>query len=144
MDKRDVLVRSAPFEEVPSYLMAADVAILLRERLPINHYASPTKLGEYWLSGLPVLTTKGVSDALRHIEEHSEMGVVLDPEAPETWPSVYARLKAEYLDESRREDVRHEAVRHYSRARFLEAYEGILDGLLREIGADESVFPGGD
>ncbi|HUT23804.1 MAG TPA: glycosyltransferase [Sumerlaeia bacterium] len=133
--QRDVLVRSVPFEEVASHLMAADVGMLLRESLPINHYASPTKLAEYWLTGLPVLTTKGVSDAIGHIEGRPCMGVVMDPDAPETWPSVYATLQAGPFREPRREDVRREAAQHFSRSHFLEAYGALLDDLCGEIEA---------
>jgi len=48
--------------EVPAYLSAGDVALLLRRPDPINMSASPVKFAEYALSGLKIAISAGVSD----------------------------------------------------------------------------------
>jgi glycosyltransferase involved in cell wall biosynthesis len=58
----DVTAASAPHREVPSYLMAADVGLLLRRRDSVNAVASPTKLAEYLMTGLPVAASEGIGD----------------------------------------------------------------------------------
>lgn len=46
-----------PYEEVPAYLCAADLAILLRDVSITNRVAMPIKLSEYLCCGLPALVT---------------------------------------------------------------------------------------
>ena len=48
--------------EIRKYLNAADVALLLREDVPMNNVASPTKFAEYLMCGLPVVISPNVGD----------------------------------------------------------------------------------
>jgi len=57
-----VTLLSLGHSEVPDYLPAMDVGVLLREESVVNRVASPTKFAEYLASGVPVLTT----DVLEH------------------------------------------------------------------------------
>lgn len=61
--KDDIIVKSVPFEEVPAYLSAADVAFALREPKFSMVGVSPIKLGEYLLMGLPTIASKGMGDS---------------------------------------------------------------------------------
>jgi glycosyltransferase involved in cell wall biosynthesis len=62
MDERSVHVLTVPHVEVPNYLSAADFAFSTIRPTPIKRYQCPIKNGEYWASGLPILTTEGISD----------------------------------------------------------------------------------
>jgi glycosyltransferase involved in cell wall biosynthesis len=62
-------ILSAPFKEMNDYYNAADVAFLIREAKPLNFVASPTKFGEYCLSGLPVLLNETVQQAVEYSGE---------------------------------------------------------------------------
>lgn len=56
---RDVVVStSVPFQSVPTYLNACDVAFLIRDNHVMNAVASPTKLAEYLACGLPVISSE--------------------------------------------------------------------------------------
>ena len=55
------VVRAA-HEEVPDYLAAADVGLLLRERLLVNQVAAPVKFAEYLATGNPVIISEGIGD----------------------------------------------------------------------------------
>jgi glycosyltransferase involved in cell wall biosynthesis len=57
LDGDAVHVAGVAHRDVPAYLSAADVGLLLREDIIVNRVASPTKLGEYLACGLPVVTT---------------------------------------------------------------------------------------
>ncbi|MEX2512914.1 MAG: hypothetical protein WD398_08415 [Cyclobacteriaceae bacterium] len=57
-----ILIKSVPFEEVPFYLAAADVGLSLRQHAPSLAGLAPIKIGEYLLSGLPVIASPGVGD----------------------------------------------------------------------------------
>jgi glycosyltransferase involved in cell wall biosynthesis len=58
-----IRVIEAAYDEVNSYLNAADAGFLLREKNRLNEVASPTKFAEYCLTGLPVIMQNTVKDA---------------------------------------------------------------------------------
>lgn len=53
-----VISTSVPFQSVPAYLNACDVAFLIRDNHVMNAVASPTKLAEYLACGLPVISSE--------------------------------------------------------------------------------------
>lgn len=58
-----IFVRKVPFEEVPNYLSAADVAFAIREPKFSMQGVAPIKLGEYLLMGLPTIASIGIGDS---------------------------------------------------------------------------------
>lgn len=60
-------VKKVELLEVNRYLNAADVGLLLRENIPMNNVASPTKFAEYLMAGLPVIISSGVHDFAENI-----------------------------------------------------------------------------
>lgn len=56
-----------PFEQMPRYLSAADVAILWREDNPVNNVASPSKFSEFATMGLYVIHNGTVGLAEHYI-----------------------------------------------------------------------------
>jgi hypothetical protein len=57
-------LHTAPYTAMNGFLNAADCGMLLRERSPINDVASPTKFGEYCLTGLPVILDGNVQQTI--------------------------------------------------------------------------------
>ncbi len=55
-----------PFVEMNAYYNLADFAILLRDNKQLNFVASPTKFGEYCLSGLPVIMNNTVNQSVEY------------------------------------------------------------------------------
>ena len=68
--------------EVPEYLAAADVGLLLREPNIVNKVASPVKFGEYLASGTPVIIGEGVGDYSSDVRSRG-LGVCLDIRLPD-------------------------------------------------------------
>lgn len=68
MPERRVLIRSAPNEEVPSYLVASDFGLMARRICGVNRVACPTKGMEYLAAGLPMVLTPGIGDMARFAE----------------------------------------------------------------------------
>ena len=62
VDAGHITTRSVPHDQVASYLVAADLGLLLREDTPTNHVASPVKFAEYLRCGLPVILTSYIDD----------------------------------------------------------------------------------
>jgi len=51
------MIKCLPQKEISKIQSIADMAFFLRDDLPLNHHAFPTKYAEYLASGIPVLTT---------------------------------------------------------------------------------------
>ncbi|MBX2829849.1 MAG: hypothetical protein KTR23_01520 [Rhodospirillales bacterium] len=64
-DRKNVTVLSALLEEMNGYLNAGDAAFMIRDNLPLNAVAFPTKFAEYGLCGLPVIMNSAVPDAAK-------------------------------------------------------------------------------
>ena len=56
------IVKSVPFEEIPSYLSVADIAFAIREPKFSMQGVAPIKLGEYLLMGIPTIASAGIGD----------------------------------------------------------------------------------
>lgn len=58
----NVVVKSVAFAEVPLYLSSADVGLAIRQPSYSMQGVAPIKIGEYLLSGLPVVASGGIGD----------------------------------------------------------------------------------
>jgi len=85
IEPRDVQVIKVPHGEVPGYLCAADVGVLLREDTLTNNVAAPIKFHEYMCCGLPCILSENIGDTAQVIREIGA-GIVLDSKG--TVPSV--------------------------------------------------------
>ena len=85
---KEITLLSADYWEVPRYLMASDIGLLLRDNTHINRVAFPTKYSEYLSSGLYVLTTESVKDIAGYTNKYPITGYVL---------RNYPKLKSEEL-----------------------------------------------
>ncbi len=59
---KNIIIDSTPFSNVHEYIMAGDVGLILYGEGFSNIGRSPTKLGEYWASGLPVVSLSKIGD----------------------------------------------------------------------------------
>ena len=75
--KADYTLLSVEHIDVPKYLMAADMGLLLRQRHPLNEVASPVKFAEYLMCGLPVMITRGIGDTAEVITTY-RAGIVIE------------------------------------------------------------------
>jgi len=77
----DYTVMSVPHADVPKYLGAADIGLLLRESSPVNQVASPVKFAEYLACGVPVILSEGIGDYSEAVRQN-HLGFVLDSLTP--------------------------------------------------------------
>lgn len=68
LGKNNYIVRSLKPSEVPSALKQLDAGFLLRDNLPLNIVASPTKICEYLAAGVPVICTLYSGDYNRSVQ----------------------------------------------------------------------------
>ena len=64
VNQNKLIIKSSSFYDMNKYYNVADSAILFRSNRKLNNVASPTKFGEYCLTGLPVLMNDNVIQAL--------------------------------------------------------------------------------
>ncbi|MEJ2527985.1 MAG: glycosyltransferase [Sulfurovaceae bacterium] len=66
---KNIISMFVPYNEVPHYLMAADIGIIVRDDNTVNKVSSPIKFSEYLSCGLPVIandSVKLISDVLKN------------------------------------------------------------------------------
>lgn len=77
-------VINAAFREVSDYLVASDVGFIYYNHTFSTIGRSPTKLGEYWASGLPLVSFKGIGDLDKIVSHFPNSGVLLSHD-PQKW-----------------------------------------------------------
>jgi len=93
-------IHSARHDEVPRFLRAADLGLLLRAPDPLNEVACPTKFAEYVMSGLPVLISAGIGDCSGFVETQ-RAGAVLRAPDPAAAVAAVAAIRREPADARR-------------------------------------------
>jgi glycosyltransferase involved in cell wall biosynthesis len=73
----DTTIRSFPPQEVPRWLVASDLALMLRDTTETNRVASPVKFGEYLAAGIPVIVSQHLGDCTGIVEQQ-RLGVSVD------------------------------------------------------------------
>lgn len=72
-----VSMLSIPFLQVTDYLRTADAGFIYYKMSFSAIGRSPTKLGEYWASGLPVISFSGIGDLDTIIAAYPDSGILL-------------------------------------------------------------------
>ncbi|MBN2089836.1 glycosyltransferase, partial [candidate division KSB1 bacterium] len=73
------LILHLPPEQVPMFLMAADIGLLIRQKHLINKVSLTVKFGEYLAAGLPVMVTASTGEAARLVMTY-QCGTVIEDE----------------------------------------------------------------
>lgn len=70
-------LEAVPYNEMPAHLAKFHAGLFFLTEGISEHGCSPTKIGEYWATGLPVVTTPNVSDT-DEIIRRERVGVVVE------------------------------------------------------------------
>lgn len=77
ISRDDFLIKYEENENLNNYYNGADLGLMIRDDIPTNNVASPTKLPEYLLSGLPVIISKKLGDYSEFVEKH-RLGLIIE------------------------------------------------------------------
>jgi glycosyltransferase involved in cell wall biosynthesis len=99
--------------EVPSALASRDAGLSFLVRGLSEHGGSPTKVGEYWASGIPVITTSTVGD-VGDVIRREGVGVIVAGEAEQAYAQASTRLLTLLEDPELPARCRRAAETHYS------------------------------
>ncbi|MDP2671605.1 MAG: glycosyltransferase family 4 protein [bacterium] len=81
IEKKIVFLESVPLEQLLDYTSSADLGVVPMLKTNLNQYlATPNKLFEYLVAGLPVAVSN--MKEMKKLVEEEEIGVVFDPENP--------------------------------------------------------------
>lgn len=106
-------VESAEHTEVPGRIAGHDAGLLFLNSGISEHGGSPTKVGEYWAAGLPVVTSPNVSD-VDEIIRRERVGVVVDGNTDDAYSRAVKELRALLADDRLRERCRRAAEKYYA------------------------------
>ncbi len=74
----DIRIRSCSYDEVSKFLMAGDYGLINYSKTYSTIGRSPTKLGEYWACGLPVLSQSNIGDIDFLLKKYPNSGFLID------------------------------------------------------------------
>jgi len=121
-------VRRLPHAEVPAALGECGAGLHLLA--PGQYYGSPTRIGEYWACGIPVVTTGDVGD-VDEIVRRERVGVILSDTRPEALTAAVRELAALTRDPALAGRCRAAAERHYSLERGVATQVGLYEALAK-------------
>ena len=145
IDEKDFAVTQVSPEEVPSYLKAADMAISFIKPCYSKQSSSPTKIGEYLASGLPIVCNAGVGD-LDTLIEDKQTGALLREFTPEAYLKALEKIDAMRSDQNLAERLREVARAEFDlvrvgRTRYRRLYDRLRDKYEREPARREHRSP---
>tara|TARA_Y200000002_G_scaffold376620_1_gene380801 strand:+ start:436 stop:1656 length:1221 start_codon:yes stop_codon:yes gene_type:complete len=78
IEKNRIIHINSDFNNVYKYLQASDIGLILYKNTYSTIGRSPTKLGEYWASGLPIVSLNGIGDLESIIRKYPFGGQLLN------------------------------------------------------------------
>jgi glycosyltransferase involved in cell wall biosynthesis len=100
-------------QDMPGQLARADVGLFFLNQGLSEHGCSPTKIGEYWAMGLPVITTPNVGDT-DQIIAHRRVGVIVHEHTDAAYRQAGDQLLSLLNDPELPQRCRQSAEAHYS------------------------------
>ena len=92
IEDKDYIILNVAFDDMPKYLSLADAGLFFYKPTFSRLANSPTKLGEYLASGLPVILNKNIGDT-ENLVKTNRVGVVIE----EFGPGDYSRAVDDLL-----------------------------------------------
>jgi glycosyltransferase involved in cell wall biosynthesis len=123
-------VDSVPHAEVSRRLLGMDAGLHFLPRGRAEHAGSPTKIGEYWASGLPVVVSPNIGDSDRVIASR-RVGVVVDAHSDEDYARSALALRALLREPDLRRRCRAAAEAHYALEPAIDRQIGLYAEVLR-------------
>ncbi len=112
------ILKSVKNKDVPQYLMGSDYAIILRKKDKLNKVASPTKIAEYIMAGLPVIISEDIGDYSDFILSN-KIGAVVDTDKKyESITSEINQFIKEYTID--KEKISNLGIENFSKEKYID------------------------
>ena len=106
---------AVPYSEMPNRLVQYQAGLFFLTQGISEHGCSPTKIGEYWAVGLPVITSPNVSDT-DDIINRDQVGVIVKKHTEESYQQAFIELCEILKDKNLAKRCRKSAEGHYALA----------------------------
>jgi glycosyltransferase involved in cell wall biosynthesis len=113
LSEENISVASVPHAFVPEELATQHVGLHFLHQGISEHGSSPTKIGEYWAAGLPVVVTPGMGDS-DEIIRRERVGVLVKEHTRDEYHRVAVELKKLLTDPHLASRCRRVAETHYA------------------------------
>lgn len=128
VNMNDVRIATSDFPDVHKYLMAGDYGLVNYLKTYSTIGRSPTKLGEYWASGLPVVSESGIGDIDLLLNKYPESGVLVDDLNEQGYDMAASKL---LQMTTTKDQLRSYSKDYYDIEKGASKYKGIYDSLLK-------------
>jgi glycosyltransferase involved in cell wall biosynthesis len=122
-------VDSIPYQSMPEALSRQHAGVHFLPSGLSEHGGSPTKIGEYWAMGLPVVVTPNVSDT-DEIIRRERVGVIVESHSEDSYRRAARELVALLGDEDLTNRCRQAAEKHYGLAPACERQFRLYEALI--------------
>jgi glycosyltransferase involved in cell wall biosynthesis len=120
-----------PHAEMPEELARHHAGLHFLPQGLSDHGGSPTKIGEYWATGLPVVVTPGIGDT-EEIIRRDRAGVVVTGHSEAAYQRAVSELKLLLADRELPTRCRRVAEKHYSLGSACESQISLYHELVSE------------
>lgn len=124
----DIRIKGCNYDEVYRYLMCGDVGIINYHRCFSTIGRSPTKMGEYWACGLPVLCKKDTGDVDNVIQQYPNSGYIIDPSNPNAYVEALSGI---YSQKKHEQKLREYSVDCFDLLKGVSIYQSIYKKILK-------------
>lgn len=118
-----------PHTAIPDHLANQHAGLFFLSQGLSEHGCSPTKIGEYWACGLPVITTPNVSDT-DEIIRRERVGVVVEAHTDEAYRKAFHELLELLADPELSQRCRRAAEKYYALVPACERQIGLYQSLV--------------
>lgn len=124
-----IRITSCLYNEVGDYLMVGDVGMIMYNTGFSVIGRSPTKLGEYWASGLKCLSCEGIGDLTNLLKSYPKGGALV--KGINASEDEYKRSVKKVLKENvTKEELREYAINYFDLSTGVQRYKEIYDEIL--------------
>lgn len=127
--KEHLIIRTVPFENIPFFLNVGDAAFALRKPTFSMQGVAPIKLGEYLLTGIPTIASKGIGDADVILKSFEDC-FVFDHDKKQEEQDERIKQWIGNIKTINRESIREKALRFFSIERAGESYLDAIKPIL--------------
>jgi glycosyltransferase involved in cell wall biosynthesis len=88
----DVRIKNCNYSDVYRYLIAGDIGVINYKKSYSTIGRSPTKMGEYWACGLPVLCEVNTGDVDYFINKYNNSGYLIDTDDSSSYNTALTKI----------------------------------------------------
>ena len=123
----DIRIKSCNYSDVHRYLIAGDIGVINYKKSYSTIGRSPTKMGEYWACGLPVLCEINTGDVDYFINKYNNSGYLIDKDLTDSYIIALTKILSHATNKN---ELREFAMDSFNLLKGVELYKIVYDKIL--------------